>query len=338
MQEQDNLLHEHYGRRLDMEKYVTPVFKPFGRFGAVGYLVLSLFMMAGRGAVAVHMTDQKQAPSGLNQPSNPKDRYWLGAKLHPLSGEDYSALGIRKADGGIALISVAEDSDAAKAGLKENDLIQAVNGTSVPSLEFFVQLISKSGAAPLVLTVVRNQQTIEVTVSSVPYIEIETSHAAREFKKLPLPSVSAGTVSVNNSTDNDPLTILIDCRLTKRYGAIYRNGIHDGAYKLDLGTVKSVVAITSWSYGVGARGRQNVMIYGCSTDADPGWDLSKFTPLGALDTGDMTGPVFTAASLRAVKGQTLGAYRWIIWAVSPVTSAGGGENSAFQELSVELAH
>ena len=45
---------------------------------------------------------------------------------------------------------------------------------------------------------------------------------------------------------------------------------------------------------------------------------------------------YTAASLRAATGQTLGAFRWIIWRVSPVNAIGGGENTAFQEFDVEF--
>jgi hypothetical protein len=41
--------------------------------------------------------------------------------------------------------------------------------------------------------------------------------------------------------------------------------------------------------------------------------------------------------LRASAGSSLGQFRWIVWAVSPVTESGGGENTAFQELSVEVA-
>lgn len=46
---------------------------------------------------------------------------------------------------------------------------------------------------------------------------------------------------------------------------------------------------------------------------------------------------YTAASLSAVDGTTLGRLRWIVWNVSPVTNVGGGENTAFQELAVRTA-
>jgi alpha-L-fucosidase len=46
---------------------------------------------------------------------------------------------------------------------------------------------------------------------------------------------------------------------------------------------------------------------------------------------------FTAVSLQASAGSSLGQFRWIVWAVSPVTETGGGKSTTFQELSVEVA-
>jgi hypothetical protein len=43
---------------------------------------------------------------------------------------------------------------------------------------------------------------------------------------------------------------------------------------------------------------------------------------------------FEATSIRRSDGKPLGSYRWLIWAVSPVTGEIGGENTAFQELQV----
>ena len=104
---------------------------------------------------------------------------------------------------------------------------------------------------------------------------------------------------------------------------------------MDLGTVKEVSAITTWSANKkNVRGAQKLVIYASRSETDPGWDLSKYTVLGIIDTGKAK-ETFVAASLRTSAKQSLGSYRWIVWAVSPVTTAGGGENTAFQEFSVE---
>jgi hypothetical protein len=60
-----------------------------------------------------------------------RDEFWLGAKLHDLEGEEFSAYGTRKEDGGVALTEVPRTSEAARCGLRENDLVQAVNDRQI---------------------------------------------------------------------------------------------------------------------------------------------------------------------------------------------------------------
>ena len=72
--------------------------------------------------------------SKTTAPAAPATLYWLGATLHELGGEEFSAYGTRKEDGGVALNEVPKTSEAARYGLQENDLIQAVNGRRVTNL------------------------------------------------------------------------------------------------------------------------------------------------------------------------------------------------------------
>ena len=166
---------------------------------------------------------------------------------------------------------------------------------------------------------------------------VESADDADGFRKL-RPTQSDGRFTANQKTANDPLKSLGDGRLATGIGPVFPNGVRTGAYRIDLGSAKAVQAVTSWSHHYkGARGTQKLAIYGSNATTDPGWDLSKFTALGTIDTTDRAKSEFTAASLRAAEGGSLGTFRWIVWAVSPVTAAGGGENTAFQELSVETA-
>ena len=101
--------------------------------------------------------------------------------------------------------------------------------------------------------------------------------------------------------------------------------------------MQPVSAITSWSHNKkGFRGIQKLNLYGSNAENDPGWDLKKFTLLGNIDTSREAKAEFTAASLRAADGKSLGKFRWIVWAVFPISDSGGGENTTFQELSVEI--
>ncbi|MEN8662720.1 MAG: alpha-L-fucosidase [Lentimonas sp.] len=166
-------------------------------------------------------------------------------------------------------------------------------------------------------------------------IEVETASSANGFSKLLVPSASGKTVIANQKTGNDKVETLVDGQLSQSFGPIFGNKIQDGAYKMDMGSVQSIAAITSWSFNMkGFRGSQKLTLYGSASDTDPGWDLSKFTPLCTIDTTGAKKASFTAASLRALDGQSIGKFRWIVWQASPVTVS--GENTAFQELAVEL--
>lgn len=271
------------------------------------------------------------------QPAISSPRIWLGATLHGLEGEEFSAFGVGRDDGGVQLVEVPAGSQAAVAGLQKNDLIQSLNGRKVSGTRDLFAAIDISGDAALQATVVRNQKRQTITLTQAPYLLIESARDAKGFSKL-VPSASPwAKMTSNRQTSNDPLTTLVDGKLAGGYGPVFPNGVGDGAYKLDLGTPKPVVAITSWSFNQETRrGRQIVTLYGSNAATDPGWnteDGSRFTPLGTIDTTGVTNNNFLAASLRARPGKSLGSFRWIVWRVSPVTQS--GENTAFQELGVE---
>lgn len=272
----------------------------------------------------------------VRRPVTPFSLYWLGARVHGLVGEEFSAYGVRKEDGGVALMEVSDKSAAAQAGFKENDLIQAVNGHKVPNIESLFKVLFQIGAAPMRLKVVRHQQVLTLSIDTHPYLKLETAATQNGFSSLSLPASAAGTLSANQQTRNDPLQSLVDGKLAQGYGPVFGNGVRNGIYKMDLGRALPVTAITSWSYRQERRGAQILTLYGSHAGKDPGWDLSRWVRIGSLDTTGTPTGIYTAASLRASSGQTLGKFRWIAWRVSPVSSMGGGENTAFQELGVDV--
>jgi hypothetical protein len=263
------------------------------------------------------------------------DIVWLGANLEELHGDAFSAFGVSKDDGGIAVMKVSVNSEATRVGLQDKDVIQKVNGEAVPRVPAFVKALSGVGPGPLQLKVVRGQQAMELRIEQHTYVQIETADAASNFKQLSLPTAPSGTLTTNTNTNNDPLESLVDGKLASGYGPVFGNGVHHGAYKMDLGEVQRVKAISSWSFRQGQRAAQNLTLYGSRSTKDPGWNFKQLTPIGAVDTAG-GGSAFTACSLRAATGQALGKFRWIIWRVSPVNTIGGGENTAFQELNVEF--
>ena len=166
-------------------------------------------------------------------------------------------------------------------------------------------------------------------------VVIETARTADDFKQL-VPRKALARVTASQKTNNDPLALLTDGHIVAGIGPVFGNGIRTGAYKMDLGAVRSVSAVSSWSHNwKGIRGTQRIILYGSASAEDPGWDLKEYTPLGTIDTSEARAN-FTAASLRAADGATLGQFRWIVWAVTPAIRNGITENTAFQELAVEV--
>ena len=268
----------------------------------------------------------------------PQSVTWEGAALKDLSGEEFSAFGVSKDEGGVALADVPKNSIAAQAGFQAGDLIQGVNDEALKNTKQFFKVLSKLKSETLNFKVVRDQKTIEVIFVPSSTVEIETASAKDGFTKLPVPPASDQTVTANQETSNQPLTCLTDGQLVKNFGPVFANGIQNGTYKMDLGEAKPVSAITSWSYAMGdGRGSQKLTIYGSESDSDPGWDLGEMVSIGTIDTGEAKAK-FTAASLRALDGKSLGSFRWIFWAVRPVTDAAGGENTTMQEFHVETGH
>jgi hypothetical protein len=266
--------------------------------------------------------------------------YWLGASLHGLQGEEFSAFGVAREEGGVQLVEVPEDSPAAAVGLKSNDLIQAVNGTKTSDTAGLFAALLAAGDASLQLKVVRHQKAANLTVEPFSYLVAESAGVDGTFSKLKPADTPAAKVTASQPTNNDPTEVLTDCELAQGYGPVFSNGTNGGGYMLDLGGVKPVAAVTSWSFNQnGNRGRQIVTVFGSSANSNPGWntgDRKRFVPLGTVDTASLTSGTFHAASLRARTGRTLGDFRWIIWRTEPVNEL--LENTAFQELGAEISH
>lgn len=274
------------------------------------------------------------------QPTKPRtapmnsgiEKIWLGAKLHELTGVEFSAYGTTQEDGGVALLEVPESSAAAAAGFQRRDLIQGINGQPVKNIADLLNAYSQAGTQPLTVRTVRNQQTADMQIRNAPTLIIATSNQVEG-----LSSPTAGKLTSNKPTKNDPLTILNDGKVVDAYGPIFANGTTGGAYKLELAEAQTVSSITSWSYNQGGkRGIQVVTVYGSNSESDPGWDTndrSQFTPIGSFDTSSIKRKDFTSVSLDASNRQNFGTFKWIIWKTVAINTQ--GENTAFQELIVK---
>ncbi len=90
---------------------------------------------------------------------------WLGARLQTVSGEEFSAYGVGKEEGGVVLLEVPKDSEAARQGLEEGDVIQQINGRAVRTSNALLRIVAGARSKPLALKLVRNQQVSNIVIA-----------------------------------------------------------------------------------------------------------------------------------------------------------------------------
>ena len=260
------------------------------------------------------------------------------AQARNLSGPaDRSTYGLTT-EGGVLLLDVPPASDAAKARLQKDDVITSYNGKEVKCIAEISTMADQAAGRKLALTISRRQALLPIDLPNYTYVVMETL-ADTGFKEAPVASavVPAKVSSGGPRTVDGPLEALIDGKVGKGGTPIYQNGVTDGAYKLDLGESKSVAQVNTFSSTGRNRAKQNYILYGSNAAADPGWNVADpavFAPIMAVDTREVEPQEFEVTSVRRSDGKPLGAYRWLVWAVSPITGEIGGENSAYQELQV----
>ncbi|MCC9656575.1 right-handed parallel beta-helix repeat-containing protein [Rhodopirellula halodulae] len=264
----------------------------------------------------------------------PRRTFWMGVQASDLKGAEFSAFGVSADEGGIALSGFTPQSAAAKVGLKEGDLIQAVNGSKTKRVDDLLAETLKAGDQPLQVTLIRDQRAMQIEIRDVPFLTFRRQ-STNEF------SVDAGLkrtpkVLANQSVRDEPLSVLVDGRLDSNYGPVFGNGVTSGIYKLDLGQPQVIRSVAVWSHHLQQRrGPQRWTLYASASEKDPGWnvnDTKSFRPLTSVDTRRMNHDAFNEVVYSAERGADLGPVRWLVWQVSPVTSQ--SENTSFQEIRV----
>jgi hypothetical protein len=266
--------------------------------------------------------------------------FWQGAPVRDLEGEAYSAFGVSKEAGGVHVSDVPAGSAAARNGFKTDDLIQSVNGRPVRRVADLLRLRDSAAGQPLSVGIVRGQQAQTLQVESYNYCVAEASGDGH-FRLVPLASrgesVTIKRISTRPGTRNEPPTVLHDGQLAEDYGPVFGNGVGGGVYKADLGATIELAEINSWSYHQnGNRGAQRYVLFGSDAADDPGFnveDPTKFTPIAEVDTTHLDAERFMATGIRRSDGRPLGAFRWLVWVVYPVTEI--DENTAYQEFQIK---
>jgi len=245
---------------------------------------------------------------------------WLQAKVRDIGGEEFSAYGIGRDDGGIALETVSPDSTAAKAGFLAGDLMLRVNGVKTPRLRDFLKQRDAAAGKTLTISLVRGQKPMNIQVENYAFV----------VPGQPQPGAAlAATISVKPATNNEEISTLTDGALAKNYGPIFGNGTARGIYKMDLGAVKKISAINTWTFNQDSRrSAQRLIVY--TSVEDPGFDLSKCQSLAAIRADASADMVATQLKSHGA----LATSRYLLWALEPLNDQ--GEHSAVQELGVEV--
>jgi hypothetical protein len=256
----------------------------------------------------------------FSAPKAAKFHYFLGLKLKELEGEEFSAYGVTQKAGGLAVI------DGKTVDIAPGDLIQSINAKPVKHFADLVKILQENQGKTLELGLVRKQKNLAVRIASFESI-------TRVNPPLSVSTVRIESITTKPGTKNEPANTLIDGKLAENYGPVFENGIRSGIYKADLGRAIAIAEIQTWTFNQnGNRGAQKFVIFGSNSPTDPGWELNKMTPLGEVELSPNPGEKFLGSGLKKSDGSALGKFRWLLWAVEPVTNS--GENSAFQEFQI----
>ncbi len=265
-------------------------------------------------------------------------RFLWQAEVRNISGlGDRSAYGL-PSETGVLVLNVPEASPAARYGFQKEDVILTCNGKPVSSIDSLLAQQAKAAGDKLTLKLQRKQASVAIEMVDTVFAAIEY-RANTDFRSVFMGPASAAHVAANApGTMNEPLAILTDGSLARNYGPVFGNGVLGGMYKMDLGEAKTLIQVNTFSYNEnGNRGSQRFVLYGSASKKDPGWqvqDRSIYTPRADVVAENPGSTDFVATSVRRYRNAPLGQYRWLVWAVSPVTETAGGENTAFQEMQV----
>jgi hypothetical protein len=110
-------------------------------------------------------------PAGA-QPAGQTVFVWRGAELRQISGEEFSAYGVSRETGGIAVLKAPAESAAARDGFRSGDLIVKVKGAGASTMADLQKHLRgmREETAPAEFTVLRQQLTFSVRVVA-PYTD-----------------------------------------------------------------------------------------------------------------------------------------------------------------------
>jgi membrane-associated protease RseP (regulator of RpoE activity) len=132
------------------------------RLKAAGDKALNLVLLHHGQKKSLQVQPKVKVTFGPVQPAPPE--FWIGVSVTSVEPALKAQLQL-PADQGLLATGVVEDSPAAKAGFKVNDILLSMNGKQLGDQAELVKLVQKNGDKPLAVEIVRegSRKTIEVT-------------------------------------------------------------------------------------------------------------------------------------------------------------------------------
>jgi len=190
---------------------------------------------------------------------------------------------------GVLFVDVPAGSDAAKAGLRKDDVIIACNGIDAKSVADLRAAADQVAGQKLSLAIVRGELQVQVDMLEYNCVARENLWKA-EFKAIPVAAaadVVPAKVSFGGAEPSKGAAeLLVDGKVDLNRGPTFANGVDTGRIKFDLAAAKSIVRINTYASG-NTHARQSFTLYGSSATADPGWnvgDAAVFTPVINVDS------------------------------------------------------
>jgi len=116
--------------------------------------------------VAVPTREASPAAGGTDEGHDSAEgpEFWIGVAIHPVSSSLRSHLDIPEGQG-LIIDEVVPDSPAARAGLKEHDILLSLNDQPLDTVESMVKSVSEAGSKDVTLRVLRSGQEREIRVT-----------------------------------------------------------------------------------------------------------------------------------------------------------------------------
>ena len=92
-------------------------------------------------------------------------RYWIGVQVNPVEGALQSQLGL--SDGGLLVSEVVPDAPAAKAGVKQHDILLSMNGSLLSDVKDLLDAVQKVEEQEATLKLLREGKKQSVTITPV---------------------------------------------------------------------------------------------------------------------------------------------------------------------------